>query len=94
MTESPDYQVEVSPAADRDPQKLNERIPKQDYNRLCQAVDHLFENPRPHGVRKIKGDVTAHRIRVGDYRIVYDVYDDKKVVVILHVARRSESTYK
>jgi len=43
---------------------------------------------------KIKGDVTAYRIRVGDYRIVYDVYDDKKLVVILQIVRRSESTYK
>jgi len=44
--------------------------------------------------RKIEGSVTAYRVRVGNYRIVYDVYDDKKLVVILQVVRRSETTYK
>lgn len=94
MTESSNYRVEVSPAADRDLQKLRERILKQDFDRLAKAVERLAEVPRPHGVRKIKEAVTAYRIRVGDYRIVYDVYDDKKLVIILQVVRRSETTYK
>jgi mRNA interferase RelE/StbE len=94
MTKSPGYKVEISPAADRDIQKLKERILKQDFDRLGKSVDKLAEEPRPHGVRKIKEAVTAYRIRVGNYRIVYDVYDDKKVVVILQVVRRSETTYK
>jgi len=94
MTESPNYRIKVSPAADRDLQKLQERIRKQDFNRLCEAIDKLVVEPRPHGVRKIKGDVTAYRVRVGNYRIVYDAYDDKKLIVILQVMRRSETTYK
>ena len=94
MTESSNYRVEVSPAADRDLQKLRERILKQDFDRLAKAIDKLAEEPRPRGVRKIKDAVTAYRIRVGDYRIVYDVYDDKKLVIILQVVRRSETTYK
>ena len=94
MTKSPVYKVEISPAADRDLQKLKERILKQDFDRLGKSVDKLAEEPRPHGVRKIKEAVTAYRIRVGNYRIVYDVYDDKKLVVILQVVRRSETTYK
>ena len=94
MTKSPSYRVEVSPAADRELQKLQERIRKQDFDRLCKAVDKLVEEPRPQGVRKIEGAVTAYRIRVGNYRVVYDVYDDKKLVVILQVVRRSETTYK
>jgi mRNA interferase RelE/StbE len=94
MTKSPGYKVEISPAADRDLQKLKERILKQDFDRLCKALDKLAVEPRPQGVRKIKEAVTAYRIRVGNYRIVYDVYDDKKVVVILQILRRSETTYK
>jgi len=94
MANPSNYHVEVSPAADRDLQKLKERILKQDFDRLCKVVDKLMEDPRPHGVRKIKGAVTAYRIRAGDYRVVYDVEDDKKLVVILQIVRRSESTYK
>lgn len=94
MPKSLNYRIEVSPAADRDLQKLKDRILKQDFDRLSKAIDKLVEEPRPHGVRKIEGSVTAYRIRVGNYRIVYDVYDDKRLVVILQVVRRSETTYK
>ncbi|MDD5312802.1 MAG: type II toxin-antitoxin system RelE/ParE family toxin [Dehalococcoidia bacterium] len=88
------YRSEVSPAAERDIQKLLYRIPRQDFDRLANAIDKLAEDPRPHGVRKIEGADTAYRIRVGSYRVVYDVYDSKKLVVILQVLRRSETTYK
>ena len=87
------YQIEISPAADRDLQKLCAYIRRQEFDRLAAAIDKLAHEPRPHGIRKIKGAVTAYRIRVGHYRVVYDVFDDKKLVVVLQVARRSESTY-
>jgi mRNA-degrading endonuclease RelE of RelBE toxin-antitoxin system len=48
----------------------------------------------PQGVRKIKGGAGAYRIRVGDFRIVYDVYDSDKLVLILQVVRRTETTYR
>jgi len=94
MAESSKYSVEVSSVADRDLQKLRERILKQDFDRIAKAVERLAEEPRPHGVRKIKEAVTAYRIRVGDYRIVYDVHDDRELIIILQVVRRSENTYK
>ncbi|MBN1376433.1 MAG: type II toxin-antitoxin system RelE/ParE family toxin [Dehalococcoidia bacterium] len=94
MPDSPAYQIEVSPAAGRDLQKLGAHIRRQEFVRLAAAIDNLISDPRPHGVRKIEGAVTAYRIRVGHYRVVYDVFDDKKLVVILQVVRRSESTYK
>ena len=88
------YRIEIAPAADRDLQKLQDRIRKQDFDRLSKAIDKLDLEPRPHGVRKIEGADTAYRIRIGSYRVVYDVFDDKKLVVILQVVRRSETTYK
>jgi mRNA interferase RelE/StbE len=94
MATSANYRIEVSLAADRDLRKLKERILKQDFDRLGKAIDKLSEDPRPHGVRKIQVPVTAYRIRVGNYRVVYDVDDVKKLVVILQVVRRSETTYK
>lgn len=88
------YRLEVSPAADRDMGRLKGRIRKQDFERLRDTVRSLAEEPRPHGVRKIKGAEKAYRIRVGSYRVVYEVYDSDNLVLILQIARRSETTYR
>ena len=88
------YRLEVSPAADRDLGRLKDRIRKQDFERMRDALRGLAGDPRPHGVRKIKGAKKAYRIRVGSYRVVYEVYDDDSLVLILQVARRSETTYR
>ena len=88
------FRLEVSPAADRDLVKLKDRIRKQDFERLRAAVRSLADEPRPQGVRKIKGTERAYRIRVGSYRVVYEVYNDDNLVLILQVARRSETTYR
>ena len=88
------YKLEVAPAAGRDLEKLKNRITRQDFTRLRNAVTMLAEEPRPQGVRKIKGEEIAFRIRVGSYRVVYEVYDDDKLILILHVVRRSEATYR
>jgi mRNA interferase RelE/StbE len=88
------YRLEVSPAADRDLNKLKGRIRRQGFERLRDAVRDLAEEPRPQGVRKIKGAERAYRIRVGNYRVVYEIYDSDKLVLILQVVRRSEMTYR
>ena len=88
------YRIEISPAADRDLEKLKSRIRRQDFERLRDAIGELVGEPRPQGVRKIKGAEKAYRIRVGSYRVVYEVYDNDNLVLILQVARRSETTYR
>ena len=88
------YRIEISPAADRDMEKLKSRLRRQDFERLRDAIGSLADEPRPQGVRKIKGEEKAYRIRVGNYRVVYDVYDNDNLVLILQVARRSETTYR
>jgi mRNA interferase RelE/StbE len=88
------YRIEISPAADRDLEKLKGRIRRHDFERLRDAVGSLAQDPRPQGVRKIKAADKAYRIRVGSYRVVYDVYDNDNLVLILQVARRSETTYR
>ena len=87
------HNLEVSPAADRDLEMLKGRIRRQDFERLRTAVRGLAENPRPHGVRKIRGAERTYRIRAGSYRVVYEVYDDESLVLILQVTRRTEITY-
>lgn len=88
------YRLEVSPSADRDLGKLKGRIRKQDFVRLRVAIRSLADEPRPQGVRKIKGTERAYRIRVGSYRVVYEVYNEDNLVLIIQVARRSETTYR
>ena len=88
------YRLEVSPAADRDLERLKGRIRREDFERLRASVRSLADEPRPHGVRKIKGAEEAYRIRVGSYRVVYEVCDSEQLVLILQVARRTEATYR
>ncbi len=88
------YKLEVSPAADRDFARLEKRIQRHDFERLRVAISNLASDPRPQGVRKIKGAEHAFRVRVGSFRVVYEVFDHEKLVLILQVARRNESTYR
>jgi mRNA interferase RelE/StbE len=94
MKEPRQYHIEVSPAADRDLEKLKGKIRRQEFEHLSSAIRALEQEPRPHGVRKIKAVENAYRIRVGNYRVVYDVYDTQKLVLILQIVRRTETTYR
>lgn len=88
------HRLEVTPAAGRDLERLKKRIQRGGFERLRVAIRDLANEPRPHGVRKIQGTERAHRIRVGSYRVVYEVYDNENLVLILQVVRRTESTYR
>lgn len=70
-------------------------LPRQDQARVLVAVKALAQDPRPPGCKPIKvAGQGAYRVRVGDYRVIYTVLDDERVVVVARVARRSESTYQ
>ncbi len=88
------YRLEVSPSADRDLERLKRRIQRDDFERLRVAIRGLANEPRPQGVRKIQGAERAYRIRVGGYRVAYEVYDSENLVLILQVVRRTEATYR
>lgn len=84
------YRVELAPAAQRD----LKRLPPEVRARLAGPIQALGEDPRPHGARKLRGEERTWRIRVGPFRVVYDVYDDRSLVVVLRVDRRRETTYR
>ena len=88
------YRIEVSPAAGRDLNKLKSRINRADFERIRDAVTSLVKEPHPQGVRKIKSAENAYRIMVGSFRIVYEVYDNEKLNLLLQVVRKSEITYR
>ena len=68
------------------------RIPPLDRQRIAEAVQTLADDPRPPGVKQL--ELSVYRLRVGDYRVIYKVFDDEGVILIGRVARRSENTYR
>ena len=58
--------------------------------RLDRAILGLAATPRPHGSAKIHGEERQYRIRAGAYRIVYEVYDEALVVVVVRIGHRRE----
>lgn len=80
------HNVRLSSAAIRDLDDIN----NPELSRIKSRILSLETNPRPHGAVKLKDHL--HRIRIGDWRILYAIEDDKRMVIILRVLRRSERT--
>ncbi len=82
------YQLELTPRAQRDLDKLS----GYDLERVVAAIRRVGENPRPRGAKKIRGP--HYRIRVGNWRVIYAVFDKDRLVIVGKVVRRSKRTYK
>jgi mRNA interferase RelE/StbE len=66
------------------------KLPSATVDKIIEAVEGLAENPFPHGVEKLSGSEHAYRIRLGDYRIVYEVVAESKLVEIQRVRHRKD----
>ena len=81
------YKVIVSRSAEKELNKLPETILK----RISIVFDSLIYNPRPTGSKKLKGtDIDLWRVRVGDYRIIYDINDKIRIIDIKKVGHRKD----
>ena len=80
------YSVELRPSARRE--LLN--LPRRDQIRLIRAMDALSDAPRPPGVKKLTGLDDLYRIRVGDYRVIYQIQDDRLVVLVVRIGHRKD----
>lgn len=78
------YKVEIL----RGVLKQLKKIPSELQERIQIKIDDLATEPRPNGVKKLKGKENAYRIRVGDYRVIYDIFDDLLVVNVVEVGHR------
>jgi len=78
------YQLEVKPRAAKD----LDRLRGDTWGRVRDTLLALRENPRPHGYTKLEGG--GYRIRVGDYRIIYDINDAARTVTLLRVKHRKD----
>jgi mRNA interferase RelE/StbE len=79
------YKVEVEKKAAKSLENINE----PDYSRLKKAILDLRNDPRPIGFRKLKGR-KGFRIREGDYRIIYDIFDKILRVNVVTVGHRKD----
>jgi len=79
------YRLEVSHTAHRQIR----RLPAQTQERVNREIARLAENPRPPGAKKLTAR-DGYRIRVGDYRILYQVDDGVKMVIIYRVMSRGD----
>jgi len=66
------------------------RLPAGAFGRVIQHLQSLAENPRPHGCRKLVGSQSDWRIRVGEYRVVYEIDDEAEVVRVMRVRHRKD----
>ena len=63
------------------------KIPPPYYNKIKDAILDLADNPKPNGCKKLKGR-EGYRIRIGDYRVIYEVIDDVLLVSVLDLGSR------
>ncbi len=81
------YQLKLTSRA----QHQLDKLPAEDLGRIAAAIQQLRDNPRPSGTKKLKGPI--YRIRAGDWRIIYAVFDKDNLIIVGKVTRRSKDTY-
>lgn len=76
-------------AIERKAQRALGKIETRDRQRIERAVSALAEEPRPNGCTKLAG-VDAYRVRVGNYRVVYIIADEVRVVTVTNIGHRRD----
>lgn len=80
------YSVDFKPSVHKD----FRRLPKSVVERVLRRIEELGGNPFPQGVEKLEGSQQLYRLRVGDYRIVYEVDTRARRVTVIYVRHRRE----
>ena len=80
------YRVELTRSAEKDLR----RIDKSQVATIYRGLESLSDDPRPHGVKKLSGADRTYRIRIGDYRVVYEIEDAVLLVLVIRVAHRKD----
>ena len=79
------YQVTLKKRAIKALQDINEPY----YSNIKKAIYSLADNPRPQGYKKLKGR-NGYRIRVADYRIIYEIFEDALIVDVINLGQRKD----
>ena len=79
------YRLRIKKSATKEIEKLTQT----DRIRIIQAIEKLAQNPRPVGSQKLSGQ-EKFRIRVGNYRVLYEIIDDELIIFVVKVAHRKD----
>lgn len=82
----PVYEILLSKAV----RKQLASLPVFIHNKIIEDISALTTSPRPSGCKKLKGFKNAYRIRVGDYRIIYEVEDKILRIIIIAIGHRKD----
>lgn len=82
----PRYSITYKPSAAKALRKLD----RQYQRTIITAIDALTHQPRPDGVKKLQGGEGEYRLRVGPYRVIYDINDSELIIMVLHLSHRKD----
>ncbi len=80
------YQIEFKPAA----LKQLKKLPKDMIPKIAEKINALATNPRPDGIKKLIRSEAHYRLRVGDYRVIYSVIDDRLIIEVIRIGHRKD----
>ena len=84
------YKIELKRSAEKDLRQIDRlRIPP-----IMEAVEALGDDPFPPGCRKLQGTEQQFRIRVGDYRVIFEVDGQRRIVIVYHIRHRTDAYRK
>lgn len=81
----PNYTIVLSKKAQKQLDKLSDNIAEP----ILEAIGSLENDPRPHGCKKLK-DRDGYRIRIGNYRVIYDIFDTELIVDVITIGHRKD----
>jgi len=80
------YQIEWKPSALRELKKID----RKEVGRIIKAVETLSVDPFPAGIKKLIGSERTFRLRVGDYRVIYEVCASHLIIEVVRVRHRKD----
>jgi mRNA interferase RelE/StbE len=80
------YSIKFRPAVEKNLRTL----PQKDLIRIKRKIDALAENLPDRAITKMKGNNNFHKVRVGDYRVIFEIHDATLVILVVKIGRRKD----
>ena len=80
------YKISINSKA----KKILEKVPLQLAKNIRDRIRNLADNPRSGNVVKMKGFDTLYRLRVGDYRVIFEIHDDQVLILVINIGHRRD----